>query len=161
MDLAHLHLILNHVPIVGFPFLLVLGIWAHLRNDDALRKFLYAMAIGLTLVTAGAFQTGEPAEDRAESAGVAKSLIHDHEEAAETAMVFAWVTAALAAVALFSVGKPSIDKVTAGLFALSLVLTIGALGWTGYVGGQIRHGDGIVATSTPSSPSAQESDDDD
>jgi hypothetical protein len=158
MDLAHLHLILNHVPIVGFPFLLVLGIWAHLRHDNALRKFLYAMAIGLTLITAGAFQTGEPAEDRAESAGVAKSLIHDHEEAAETAMVFAWVTAALAVVALISIGKPSIDKVTAGLFALSLVLTIVALGWTGYVGGQIRHGDGVVATS---SPSVQETDDDD
>lgn len=158
MDLAHLHLILNHVPIVGFPFLLVLGIWAHLRNDDALRKFLYAMAIGLTLVAGGAFQTGEPAEDRAEAVGIAEAVIHDHEEAAETAMAFAWVTAALAAVALFSVGKPSVDKITATLFALSLVLTIVAFSWTGYVGGQIRHGDGTVATSQQA---IQESDDDD
>lgn len=157
MDLAHLHLVLNHVPIIGFPFLLVLGIWAQVRKDASLKKFLYVLTIGVTLATFGAFQTGEPAEDRAETTGATDASIHEHEEAAETAMVFAWVTAALAVVAFFSVGKPSLETVTAGLFAVSLVLTIAALSWTGYEGGKIRHGDTVIATSTPS----QESRDDD
>jgi hypothetical protein len=146
MDLAHLHLILNHIPIVGFPFLLVLGIWATVRKEKALMKFIYVLSIGLTLVTAGAFQTGEPAEDRAETTGAVKAVIHDHEEAAETAMVFVWVSAVLAAVAFFSIGKPSLETITASLYAISLVLTIVALGWTGYEGGKIRHGDGVIAT---------------
>ncbi len=146
MDLAHLHLVLNHIPIVGFPFLLMIGIWATFRKDHALRKFLYAVSIALTLVTAVAFQTGEPAEDRAETTGASDAAIHDHEEAAETAMVFVWVSAVLAAVAFFSVGKPSLENVTASLYAISLVLTIVALGWTGYEGGKIRHGDGVIAT---------------
>ncbi len=158
MDLAHLHLVLNHVPIIGFPFLLVLGIWAHIRHDAALRKFLYAMAVGLTLITAGAFQTGEPAEDRAETTGASEAAIHDHEEAAETAMVLSWVTAALAAVAFLSMSNPSLDKVTSSLVGISLIMTIAALGYTGYVGGQIGRGDGVVATN--SQPLTETNDDD-
>jgi hypothetical protein len=157
MDLAHLHLLLNHVPIVGFPFLLVLGIWAQVRKDASLKKFLYVLTIGVTLATFGAFQTGEPAEDRAETTGASEAAIHDHEEAAETAMVFAWVTAAVAVVAFFSIGKPSLETITAGVFAVSLVLTIAALSWTGYEGGKIRHGDAVIANSATS----QESHDDD
>jgi hypothetical protein len=158
MDLAHLHLVLNHVPIIGFPFLLVLGIWAQVRKDASLKKFLYVLTIGVTLATFGAFQTGEPAEDRAETTGATDASIHNHEEAAETAVVFAWVTAAMAVVAFFSIGKPSLETITAGLFAVSLVLTIAALSWTGYEGGKIRHGDGVVATN--SQPLTETNDDD-
>ncbi len=156
MDLAHLHLILNHLPIVGFPILLIFILWAHFRKDTALRKFSYVIAVGLAFATFGAFQTGEPAEDRAEAVGAVKSVIHEHEEAAETSMILVWVTAALAFVAFFTVGKPTIESITSLLFIASLVLTIAALSWTGYEGGKIRHSDAIATTITPQS---QEHDD--
>lgn len=116
MDFAHLHLILNHIPIVGFPFLVVMVIWAQIHKDNALRKFVYVLSLSLTLATAAAFQTG-----------------------------------ALAVVAFFSVGKPSIDKIAATLHIVTLVLTIGMLSWTGFQGGKIRHGDGIVSSNSPTS----------
>lgn len=154
MDPAHLHLILNHIPIIGFPFLLAITAWAWLRSDTILQKACYAAAIALSLVTAGAFRTGEPAEHRAETVGASELLIEAHEEAAETAMIAVWASALIGALGWFSHPHPAVSRVTRSVFVLSLLLTSGLLGWVGFEGGKIRHSDDIRL----SSPTAQHTD---
>lgn len=141
MDSTHLHLLLNHFPIIGT--LIGTGIMAYgyFAQSDATKKAALWTWVTMALLAIPVFLTGEPAEESVEGlAGVSEALIEAHEEAAEVAL---WVMEALGLFSLFALffnfkngynGK----TVTALLFALSLV-TFGLMARTGYLGGQIRH----------------------
>ncbi len=140
MSFAHLHLLINHLPIIGaFLALPLLALALATRQRGALA----AAALTLALAGVGALGaqwTGEPAEAVVEDLpGFSKAAIHEHEERAEIATVLA-LLAALAgagAVALErSRGLPA--PAAAGLVGLSL-LSAGAMAYTGAAGGAIRH----------------------
>ena len=63
MDTAYLHIVLNHLPIIGIPFglgLLLLGILA--RNDSIKRAALFSFVI-LGVLTIPVYLTGQGGED--------------------------------------------------------------------------------------------------
>ena len=140
MSTVHLHLLLNHVPVIGILAVAFVLIVAFARKNDAIGKLGLAMLVGIALVTIVVYFTGEPAEEAVEDlAGVSESLIHSHEEAAEVAFI-ATALAGLAALGLLlrSARRALARWAVAGTLALSLVVA-GLMAWTANLGGQIRH----------------------
>ena len=83
---AHLHLMLNHVPVLGTTFGLGLVGWALLRRSEELKRISLGIFIIVALLAIPAYLTGEPAEELVENLpGVSKSSIEQHEEAAQVA----------------------------------------------------------------------------
>ena len=140
MSVVHLHLILNHVPVIGMAFaLLILGVAIWRRNDGMGRLGLVVMA-GLAVITAAVFLTGEPAEEAVETvANVSEAMIHPHEEAAEASLIATAIAGGFALVALVVYRRRSLPRwVTGAAFTAALVAST-TLGWTANLGGRIRH----------------------
>ncbi len=141
MDSTHLHLILNHFPIVGT--LIGVGIMAYgyFTQSDATKKAALWTWVAMAAVAIPVFLTGEPAEESVEGlAGVSEAIIEAHEEAAELAI---WVMEALGLLSLVTLflgfkNEKTKQMLTGVAFAVSLA-TFGLMAYTGYLGGQIRH----------------------
>lgn len=149
MSVVHLHLILNHVPVIGMLFvLLILGV-ATWRRDSAGGKLALSTLVGLAAVTGLVFFTGEPAEEAVEQiAGVSETMIHSHEEAAEVALLATGIAGGLALVALAGFRRRLLPP-WAMRTALVVVLVVSSLlGWTANLGGRIRHTE-LEAPPTP------------
>lgn len=141
MSLVHLHLLLNHLPIVGVPLIAALLMYGMLRRQRDVQRAALAGFLLLAVLTVPAYLTGEPAEEAIEHApGVASALIDRHETLATIAMILTAGLGVLSALGLFFSrrDRPVPRILLAGGVTLSL-LAIGALIPTGYYGGQIRH----------------------
>ena len=100
MNNAHLHLVVNHWPII-FPvvgvIVLLIGIFT---KSEVSKRNAYIIFILGALSSVLAMATGEGAEEAVENLpGVAESLIKTHEEAAE---LFAGLSYVLGGAALLS-----------------------------------------------------------
>jgi len=138
---AHLHILVNHLPVIGLPLVALLLFWGIVRRHDlVIRAALY----GAILMAAGSFladQTGSRAEDDIKNEVWAiKDVIEEHEEAAEAANIAALVTGAAALVLLVMArgGKP-VHRVGAMVVLAATVVTGTAMAKTGWEGGKIRH----------------------
>lgn len=141
MNYAHLHLVLNHVPVVGTAFALALIFFAVLRNSDELRRASLLAVFVVALVAVPAFLTGEPAETAVERLpGVAASNISAHETAAGISLAFLGLAGliALAGLTMFR-GAAAIPRRFFTAFALLVIVVCGLMAWTANLGGQIRH----------------------
>lgn len=138
---AHIHVMINHLPIIGFPLVaVVLAMGLARRSRDLL---LVATALTV-LIGAGTFavkQSGEQAEEVVEQAVWADDdLIHEHEEAAEKATIAALVTALIAAAVWFRLRGQAAPALGGPTLVLALLLvTSGLMAWTALEGGPIRH----------------------
>lgn len=143
MDPAHLHLMVNHVPILGAILSLPLIAIAAWRRTEKGPTLAYATL--LTIAAVGgviALRSGEPAEERVEDMpGVSEHWIEEHEERAETATVLAVITAvgALGALAYGWKRDEGTPAVLTGAVFVGALATSAAMGWTGLAGGQIHH----------------------
>lgn len=139
-DAAHLHLMINHFPIIGTLIGGLLMAYALLRSDQSLQKVVLVMWLILSAMTPLVMKTGEDAEEKVENiAGISGKVIHEHEEAAELSL---WLMIGLGIASLVTlfIGKMKnkSSSLTMLTFVLSLVV-IGSMIRTGYLGGQIRH----------------------
>ena len=141
MNQAHIHLIVNHVPIVGSLFALILLAAGLLRKNDTLTQAGLVAVLAAGLLCLPAQLTGEGAAKIVQDMPrVSRALIQDHGAAAELGF---WVLESAAALALFSLLLLKSASPKARLLALltlvAAVLSFGLLARAGYLGGQIRH----------------------
>ena len=158
MDLTHLHLLLNHFPIVGTAIAVALMLWGIISQSTSTKKNAAFILIVMSLLAIPVFFTGEPAEETVEHLpGVSEAIIHEHEESAELAI---WILAAAglaSAVALWATSKQttSANKLFLLAFVLSGIAFV-AMARVGYYGGQIRHTElrssGVDAGINPNNP---------
>ena len=93
---VHLHLLANHVPILGTLFALILLAASFFVAPDVLRRTALVVLIVSAVAGAVAYFTGEPAEDAIRGfPGVQRALIHEHEEMAEVAWIVTGIPALL------------------------------------------------------------------
>ena len=153
MDLLHLHLWLNHVPVIGIPIGAALLAWGLLRSQRAVQRAGLAVLLVTALAAGPVFLTGEPAEERVEHLpGVSSQAIHQHEEAGELAVAFSHAVWIAAAVALFLSRRQRPLARGVGVSALVVAtLAVGAVAWAGYLGGRIRHTELTAAAATAES----------
>ncbi|MBC6608826.1 hypothetical protein H8B13_18530 [Hymenobacter sp. BT188] len=142
MNPAHWHLLINHVPILGSLFgLLLLLLAVVLRTQPVLLRTGLATLLVAALLTIPTQVSGDGAEETVEDLpGVSEALIHAHEEAAELSF---WVMEATGVLALISLLLLARGHTRAGLVTyLTLagaLASFGLLARTGYLGGQIMH----------------------
>lgn len=98
-----MHLLLNHVPVIGAPFALALLFWAYVRKSDELHStaLLAWVVVGLSAVAA--YVSGSYAGDIIQNLpDVNPARISDHEDAAELALVAASLCGAWALYGLWA-----------------------------------------------------------
>lgn len=141
MDSTHLHLILNHFPIIGSVIAVFILMYGTYKNYIPLQKVALLLIVVLSIIAIPVFLTGEPAEESVENlSGVSELLIEDHEEAAELSIWVMEFTGVLAFVALWLImGKKKSAALTVYLVIVAGWLSFAMMARTGYLGGQIRH----------------------
>ncbi len=141
MNAAHLHLIFNHVPVVGLMFALAFFLIAILRGKDILIKAALWMILLVALSTIPAYLTGEPAHEYIDDmAGVSHDIIHEHEETAEVAFVSALVLGLLALLGLVIYRrKRHLSKMFLVFILLVAVVVAALMVSAANQGGEIRH----------------------
>lgn len=141
MNPTHIHLALNHIPLLvplaGF-LLLAYGAWK--KNTEAVRFGLIAFVIA-ALAALPVYFSGEGAEEIVERfPGVSEAIIEEHEEAA------AWGLAAVELLGISSLAvlifmtrkKRTPSKAVSAILILS-VATVTVVARVANLGGQIRH----------------------
>lgn len=141
MDAAHVHLMLNHFPLIGMAFAipLLLGAWMR-SSEDLSRAGLILVAVTGVLAVA-TLLTGDPAEGVIKHLpGISKRVIKIHEEAAEKS-IWVVVAAAVAAIAglFFGWKQKRTPRLVVLLVTVLSVASLAALAWTNNLGGQISH----------------------
>jgi uncharacterized membrane protein len=140
MNWAYVHLILNHVPVLGTIFGLALLAWALMRRNEPLQRTALATFIVVAVAALPVFFTGEPAEHMVEHlAGTAEPAIKAHEAAALAALIAVEILGvmSLGALLLFR-GRVVARAVIAAELAVALA-TAGLMAQTANLGGKIRH----------------------
>lgn len=140
MNYEHLHLLLNHFPIIGSIIGAGLLLASFFGKNDDLRRSSYVVFIGIALLTIPAFLTGFAAAQMLHGQAVADALVRRHESSALLSIWFMMITGSLALVGLWKsqeTGRPPRWNVTA-MLVFSL-LTVGLISRTGYTAGGIRH----------------------
>lgn len=141
MNLAHLHLLLNHFPIIGT--LVGLGLFVISlvgKNDDFKRAALIIFA-AMALLSLPTFFSGAGAQGAIdELPGVSNALISRHEGAAILALFFMELTGALSLAGLWQSHKSSAPPRWNIMAVLLLsLITVGLMARVGTTGGDIRH----------------------
>lgn len=139
MSAPHIHLILNHFPVVGATAaagLLTLAVL--MRRDVLARAGLWALVVSAA-VAVPVYLSGDAAEDVVEELGVAEAVIEAHEEAALLALVALLVLGAVSVSALWLYRRTRMPrKLVVGLWVLSLGAGL-LVARAANRGGEIRH----------------------
>jgi hypothetical protein len=140
MSGVHIHLLVNHAPILGALFALALLAASFVWAPDTLRRTALVVLVGVGLAGAAANYSGEPAEDAIRGfPGVQRALIHDHEEMGEVSFYAAAALGVLALGALLRWRRAPVPPVAAlGALAGAAVVS-GMMAYTGLLGGRVRH----------------------
>ena len=158
MSLTHIHLLLNHFPVIGTIIGLALLAVAIARKNTELTKVAFGLFAALGVITVIVYFTGEPAEEAIESLpGFSEAITERHEDFAlmATIVLASFGALALSVLAVFC-GKSLPRWVTP--FSLVLALASAAvMGYTAMLGGQVRHTE--IRTGTGVLPLSQENPD--
>jgi uncharacterized membrane protein len=140
-SLAHVHLLLNHVPIIVTALALLLLAVALWRDDDTLVRTGLVFLVGGALSALPTYLTGESAEHAVEKMpGVTEELIDKHQDIALIAAIVLGVLGVAALWAIWRYRKPArIPRQLAVALLAATVVSAGLMAYTGLLGGQIRH----------------------
>lgn len=141
MDQAYLHLLINHIPILGSIFGLCLLLAGFIYKSDHLLHAAMVVAVISALFGIGAYLTGEEAEHKLEGRiGINESAIEEHEESAEISM---WISIVAGAISLGTLAafkaSSSYSKPLLIICIIFQSATIVSMVHTGKEGGMIRH----------------------
>jgi len=138
---AHLHLIMNHFPIIGTMMItLVLG-YAVFINNDKIKRLGMFMLVLIGLITIPVFMTGDKAAGIVKgNEGVLEENIDPHENFAGISMIAMEITAGISLIGLFLFRKDKAVPVWFGAVLLLLIIGVNLMMiYTGHLGGRISH----------------------
>jgi uncharacterized membrane protein len=149
MSWPHIHLLFNHVPVLGVVFGLIVAIVAFRLNHAELKKIALSVSLVAGAAAGFVYFTGEQAEEALLRApGIPQPLVLAHDDAAFYAVVAAVMLAVFSLLALvLMLRKVQWPGWLAPAWFLVAVLTAGLIAWTANFGGRIRHPE-IASTTT-------------
>ncbi len=140
MSGLHLHLLVNHVPILGGFFALALLVASFVYAPEVLRRTALVVLVLVGFAAAAAKFSGEPAETGVKGMpGVTRAAIHEHEDMADKAFIAAAVVGVFALGLLVATRRSTIPQWAVTATLVGSVVTSGLMGYTGLLGGQVRH----------------------
>ena len=153
MTPAHLHLLLNHIPTIGFGLGIGLFVASLLAKSEDLKRASFVVFFIIALLAIPAYLTGNAASFvLQDESAVSQDVVAAHQDAAMLALVPMEVTGLLAWFALWRFRRWHL----VALLVLS-ILTIGLMARAATLGGEVRHPEILVegtAASTPAGPRA-------
>lgn len=141
MNDAHLHMVVNHFPIIGTILGLGILITGIILKNNSVKNTAYFLFIVAAVFAAFSMGTGEGAEELVEDMpSVGKKIIHEHEEMAEKLAIVLYVLGVVSLGGLFMNFKNH-SKATLVSYAAVVVAVVGVFfaQQTGTTGGEIRH----------------------
>lgn len=141
MNDAHLHLVVNHFPIIGTILGLGILITGIILKNNTVKNTAYVLFIVSAIFAAFSMGTGEGAEEMVEDMPtVGKQIIHEHEEMAEKLALVLYFLGVISLGGLFLNYKKHAKAQLVSI--VTLLVAIGATflaQQTGTTGGEIRH----------------------
>lgn len=141
MDWTHAHLALNHIPVIGIPFLFLLLAWGWSSRADAIIRLSLRWTAGLAAISILLKFTGDfAAEEAGARFDAIRSLVNAHEQMADQATTAVFLLGVSSGIALYfgRGGRQTPYWALATVLAIGLVSTI-MLALTANSGGQISH----------------------
>lgn len=141
MDLAHIHLLLNHFPTIGTIIgggLFILSLFT--KSDDLKRASLIVL-LGIALISIPTYLSGNGAQDEIRAMpGVSKALIEAHESAAFVAIGFMEFLGVFAWLGLWQFRRlKRIPAWNLGVILILTAVTFGLMARAANMGGEIHH----------------------
>ena len=141
MNWAHVHLMINHIPVIGIPGVILLLVYSLAQRNEEVKRVSFGLFVLIALMTFAVFFTGEAAQKVVKGLpGVTEAYIGRHEESAEYSLVLVEVLGLLALAGL--VFRRRFGRIPNAIVVLVLVMSLIAsavAGLTANLGGQIRH----------------------
>lgn len=140
--MASIHLLSNHLPILGslFGVLLLAISFFKPQFQTTFSAYILLLISGIGGVVA--YFSGEDAEEHVEHiGGISHKVIHLHEEMAENTLFFIFLLSAVAIIGLWAERAQwsSRKKIALGALVIGIIAFV-LFAFTGYLGGHIRHG---------------------
>ena len=147
MNLAHAHLLLNHLPILGTLITLGLFVVSLVANRDDLKQVSLALFSLIAIIAIPTYISGSGASEALkDSPDVSMAAIEAHQGAALLAFIFMEITGGIALIGLWRFSRADKNPWLSGPARLSLGLvlvlslaTSGLMAVAGNTGGDIRH----------------------
>lgn len=157
MSAAHLHLMLNHIPLLGLVFGAVLLAYGLGRGAEDVQKASLGLLVVAGLSAIAVYLTGEPAEEVVEGlAGVSHDAIEAHEKWGWYALVAGIATGVVAFGTLLAGWMRARGRRAVVLTLVLALLSSGLIGYTANLGGKISHPELRAGTTETISPADEQ-----
>ena len=156
MNDAHLHLVVNHFPIIGTILGLAILITGIILKNKTVINTAYSLFIVAAIFAAFSMGTGEGAEEMVEDMpSIGKEIIHEHEEMAEKLAIVLYALGVISLLGLFMNYKNNTKSNSVSYVAVIIaVIAVFFAQQTGTTGGEIRHTE-IRANAVPTAGTEQ------
>ncbi len=141
MNWPHVHLMINHIPVIGIPGAALLLICALVGKSEDVKKASMGLLVLIALMTFAVYFTGDMAQKTVKKLpGVTEMYIDRHEEMADWTLVLTEILGVFSLAGLaFQRRLRRIPNAVAALVLVLSLITAVAAGVTANLGGQIRH----------------------
>lgn len=139
---AHLHLLVNHLPVLGVPFGTGLLIAAFARRNHTLQLAGLVVLVLSGVAAETADLTGDPAKHvlrQTMGADYPRAQVEAHEDAADYGLASAGILAALSLVAIWFARRRALPQWLVAAFIVGGIFSTAVLMRVADLGGQIRH----------------------
>lgn len=140
MNFIHVHLLMNHLPVIGSLVGLLMLLAAKVRKSDELTNTALVVFVLAGIIAVPTYLTGEQAEVLVQSLpAIPRALVLRHDDAAAFALCGAVVLGMLALLGLFLRRSGRVPRwLQPTMLALALLVG-GLMAYTANLGGRIRH----------------------
>ncbi|MBI5193427.1 MAG: hypothetical protein HZA08_08315 [Nitrospirae bacterium] len=141
MSIPHVHIMLNHIPVIGVLFCSLFFIISVILKNMQFQRVTSVLLILAALSAIPVFITGEPTEHVIEDIPtVSKHYIEEHEESAIASLIVMEILGGLSLLGLILSRKQ--DRIPGyvknGIIIFSIISSV-LIAYTAYLGGHIRH----------------------
>jgi uncharacterized membrane protein len=158
MNVANVHLLLNHWPIIGTLITLAVFVVSLATNNDDLKHTSLALFSLVALLAIPTYLSGPGAAEAIKESGVSAEMIDSHQGAALLAFIFMEITGVASLAGLMCFRRSAKNPWTSGPGRLNLaavlvfaLATSGLMAVAGNTGGNIRHAEILEGNNAQSS----------
>ena len=147
MNLAHTHLLLNHLPIIGTMIALAIFLVSLAANRDDLKQASLALFALIAIFSIPTYMSGSGARDTIQDTpGISMEMLEAHQGAALLAFIFMELTGLVSLAGLWRYSRTAKNpwgaqpaRTTLWAVLVLAILTSGLMAVAGNTGGDIRH----------------------
>jgi uncharacterized membrane protein len=140
MNWAQAHLLLNHLPVLGLVYSLLIFGGSFFWYRRELRRAGLILFVITALGTIPVYMTGEPAEHLVrDMPQVDRDAIETHQDWATASLIAIEVLGVVALASLYLSWKSTLPELLVQACLLLALISFGIVGWTAHLGGQVHH----------------------